>query len=200
MDTFQAIKERRAVKYYDPTHQLTKAEVDKIIELAMDSPSSSNIQHWRIVNVVDKGLRTELRAAAYDQAQVTDASLIFVIAADVKAWKKNPEYFWRNTAKETQSFMVTMLTNFYQGKEQLQRDEAFRSIGIIMQTIMLAVKAMGYDSCPMIGFDTDKVAKIIKLPEDHVIGAMVTIGKATKPAWPKAGYIDKEVAFIENNF
>ena len=45
---------------------------------------------------------------------------------------------------------------------------------------MLAAKAMGYDSCPMIGFDIDKVAELINLPEDHVMGPMVAIGKGTK--------------------
>ena len=48
---------------------------------------------------------------------------------------------------------------------------------------MLAAKAMGYDSCPMIGFDPQKVAELIKLPDDHVIGFMIAVGKATKPAW-----------------
>jgi hypothetical protein len=44
---------------------------------------------------------------------------------------------------------------FHEGREELQRDEAQRSIGMAMQTIMLAAKAMGYDSCPMIGFDRE---------------------------------------------
>jgi nitroreductase len=44
-----------------------------------------------------------------------------------------------------------------------------RSCGIAGQTIILAAKAMGYDTCPMIGFDPQKVAELIKLPDDHVI-------------------------------
>ena len=76
---------------------------------------------------------------------------------------------------------------FYQGKEELQRDEAMRSCGIAGQTIMLAAKAMGYDSCPMIGFDAEKVAELIRLPEDHAIGFMISVGKGIKAAWPKPG-------------
>ena len=55
---------------------------------------------------------------------------------------------------------------FYEDQEQKQRDEAMRSIGIGAQTLMLGAKAMGYDSCPMIGFDADAVANFINLPED----------------------------------
>jgi len=59
---------------------------------------------------------------------------------------------------------------------------------------------MGYDSCPMIGFDAQKVAQLINLPQDHVIGMMLTIGKATKPAWPKPGFIERKDMIIENKF
>jgi len=41
----------------------------------------------------------------------------------------------------------------------------------------------------MIGFDPVKVAEVIKLPSDHVIGFMVAIGKAAKPAMPKGGQL-----------
>jgi nitroreductase len=84
---------------------------------------------------------------------------------------------------------VKMIGDFYDGKEQLQRDEAMRSCGIAAQTIMLTAKAMGYDSGAMIGFDSEKVAKIINLPDDHVIGLMVVVGKQVKPASPRGGQL-----------
>ncbi len=200
MDTFQAIRERRAIKHYDPAHRLTPEEEDKLIDLAMQAPSSFNIQHWRLVKVSDPDLRQKIRAAAADQAQVTEASLLFVITADVKAWEKNPQRYWRNAPQAVQDVLVPWMKPFYEGKEQLQRDEAMRSVGFIAQTMMLAAKAMGYDSCPMIGFDAQKVAQLINLPADHVIGMMLTIGKATQPAWPKPGFIERKDMIIENKF
>ena len=61
MNTLDAIRERRAVKYFDANHQITVAETDALIDLAMQAPSSFNIQHWRLVNVKDKALRVQLR-------------------------------------------------------------------------------------------------------------------------------------------
>ena len=95
---------------------------------------------------------------------------------------------------------VNMTLQFYQGKDELQRDEGLRSCGIAGQTIMLAAKAMGYDSCPMIGFDPEQVANLINLPEGHVIGFMITVGKATKPAWPKPGQLPLEDVVIHDKF
>ena len=69
-----------------------------------------------------------------------------------------------------------------------------------MQTVMLAAKAMGYDSCPMIGFDLEKVAELVKLPADYVLGPMVAIGKATKDPWPKPGQVPLSELVSENHF
>lgn len=200
METIDAIKARRAVKHYDPAHQLSDEEEGRLIDLAMQTPSSYNIQHWRLVKVRDRELRRHIRQAAWDQAQVTDASLLFVVCADVKAWEKEPERYWRNAPKEVQDFLLPTINPFYAGKEQLQRDEAMRSVGLIAQTIMLAAKDMGYDSCPMIGFDSEKVAQLIKLPQDHVIGMLLVVGKAVTPARPKGGFIEKSQMVIENHF
>ena len=81
-----------------------------------------------------------------------------------------------------------------------RRDEALRSCGIAAQTIMLTAKAMGYDSCPMIGFDPQKVGEIINLPKDHVITLMITIGKATQAPKPRSGPLDLDEVLIRNKF
>jgi nitroreductase len=100
------------------------------------------MQNWRFVIVRDPDLRKLIRAAAVDQAQVTNASLLIVLAA----------------------------------------------------------KAMGYDSCPMIGFDQAKVAEIINLPNDHVIGFMIAVGKAVKPAMPKGGQLALSEVVVQDRF
>ena len=65
---------------------------------------------------------------------------------------------------------------------------------------MLAAKAMGYDTCPMIGFDIDKVAELINLPEDYVMGPMIAIGKKVKSTWPKPGQLPLNELVVENSF
>ncbi len=200
MDAIEAIRQRRAVKHFDPNHRFSTDELKLLLDVAVQTPSSFNIQHWRIVNVTDPGLRARLREAAYDQAQVTDASLLFVICADIKAWEKSPQRYWVNAPKEAQDILVPWIHPFYNGKPQLQRDEAMRSVGLMLQTLMITAKAMGYDSCPMIGFDVDKVGELIRLPEDYVVGAMLVIGQGVQPAWPKPGFIPIKEMLVENHF
>jgi len=200
METTTAIETRRSVKHYDPEHQMSEAETKQLLSLAMLSPTAFNIQNWRFVLVQDSELRKKIRAAAWDQAQVTDASLLIILCADLKAWEKQPERYWREAPQPIQDFMLPAITQYYQGRESVQRDEAIRSCGIAAQTLMLEAKSMGYDSCPMDGFDFDAVAKLINLPEDHVIAMFVVIGKGIKESWPRGGQLAMEEVVITDHF
>ncbi len=139
METFEAIESRRAVKHYDPTHKITPEEEKKLLGAALLSPTAFNIQQWRFVVVRDMEIRKQIRDVAWDQAQVTEAS-------------------------------------------------------------MLAARDMGYDSCPMDGFDYEAVAKIINLPHDHAISFMIAIGKSTKGAWSRPGQLSYDQVVLENGF
>ena len=200
MNTLEAISSRRAIKHFDPDHRMDDKEVEQLIGTAMLSPTSFNIQHWRFVVVRDPELRKQIRAAGNDQAQMTDASLLIVMTADVDAWKKDPERYWVNAPKEVADLLVNWMGPFHEGKPQLQRDEAQRSIGMAMQTIMIAAQEMGYDTCPMIGFDHEAVAKLIHLPADHCMGPMIAVGKRTKEPWGRPGQLPLSEVLVVDRF
>ncbi|MFO8027213.1 MAG: nitroreductase family protein [Opitutales bacterium] len=199
MDTLSAIRERRSVKHFDPAHKMTEAEINGLMELALLSPTSFNMQNWRFVAVTDQGQKDALRAASWNQAQVGEASLDILICADLNAHVDAGRY-WVNAPEPVREMLVPMIGPFYENNPQLQRDEAMRSVGIAAQTLMLAAKAMGYDSCPMIGFDPVKVAEIIRLPENHVIGMMLTIGKSIKDANARGGQLPYEDVVFRDQF
>lgn len=200
MNTLEAIASRRAIKHYDPAHRMTDAEIRQLLEAAMQSPTAFNIQNWRFVTVLDPEIRKQIRTVGWDQAQITEASLLIVMCADKDAWKKEPGRYWKNAAQPVQDFLVPAIGQYYGGRDQVQRDECMRSCGLAGMTIMLAAKAMGYDTSPMDGFDFDAVAKIIKLPEDHVISFMIAVGKGTQPPWPKGGQLSYDEVVIRDQF
>jgi nitroreductase len=200
MDTIESIKARRSVKHYDPEHEMTEAEVRELLGLAMLSPTAFNIQNWRFVAVRDKKLREQIRAVAWDQEQVTDASLLVVMCADLSAWEREPARYWRNAPQEVADFLVPAIDGYYRDKPSVMQDEGMRSCGMAAQTIMLAAKAMGYDSCPMDGFDFDKVGELINLPEDHSVAMFVAVGKGTKEPWGRPGQLDYDEVVIRDRF
>ena len=200
METISAIESRRAVKHYDLNHEMPGDIEKKILSLAMQSPTAFNIQNWRFVVVKDKTLREKIRAVSWDQAQVTDASELLVLCFDTQTWNREPARYWRNAPQEVQDFLLPALDTYYRDKPQITRDEGMRSCGIAGQTIMLMAGELGYDSCPMDGFNYATVAEIIELPEDCEIAFMIAIGKATKQAWPRPGQLPLEEVMVENHF
>lgn len=198
MDTITSIETRRAVKHFDSSHRMTEEEETRILSLALLFPTAFNIQNWRFLVVKDPTLRQQIREVAWGQAQVTDASLLIILCADLKSWEREPARYWRNAVPAVQEFILPAIDQYYRGKDQVQRDEAMRSCGMAAQTLMLTAKAMGYDSCPMDGFDFDAVGQLVNLPEDHAIAMFVAIGKATQEAWPRGGQLPlREVVRVD---
>jgi nitroreductase len=171
-----------------------------MLELARLAPSSFNMQNYRFVLVRDPELRKQIRAVAWDQAQVTDASLLVVMCADLKAHEQQPERYWSHAPQPVQDILVPALKGFYAGKDQLIRDEAMRSTALGGMTLMLAARGLGYETCPMVGFDPEAVSKIIHLPDDHAISFMIAIGKSLQEPWPRGDRLDASETVIVNQF
>ena len=179
MDLIDAIYQRRSIKHYDKNYVLTNSEEQKLLEATIQAPSSFNIQHWRFVILRDLALRAKIREEfAGGQAQVTDASLLVLFTADTKAWQEGAEKNWENTPREVAESMVNGMVPFHQHRGELfQREEAQRSIGMAMQTLMLVALDLGYQSCPM-----------------------VAIGKGLKEPWPKPNRFPLADVVYENTF
>ena len=200
MDTFAAIRSRRSVKRFDPTHGMSEQEIRELMELVILSPTSFNIQNWRFVAITDSRQKQAIQAAGWNQAQFGDCSLLVVICGDRNAYDESTERYWANAPTAVADMLVGMIRKFYGAVPELRRDENLRSGSLAAQTLMLAAMAMGYDSCPMVGFDFVKVAEIIGLPQDHDIVMAVAVGKALEPARPRGGQLPLDEVMHRERF
>ena len=200
MDTFDAIKTRRAIKKFDNTYKMSDEQVQSLMKLTLLSPTSYNQQNWRFVIVTDQAVKEQIHVAARNQAQPLDGSLVILLCGNMNAWKDDPMRYWKNHPLEKQEHVRDAMHKKYSDSPQNRRDEAMRSCGFAAQTIMLAAKQMGLDSCPMVGFEYDKMAKIINLPDDHIIVMMIVVGKAASPAAERGGQLSLDEVVFENKF
>ncbi|MGL4830820.1 MAG: nitroreductase family protein, partial [Vibrio sp.] len=76
MDVLNAIHQRRSVKYFSSSSLMSEEEIHQLLSTAMLSPTAFNIQNWRFVIIRDPVLRRQIREYAWDQPQITDASLL----------------------------------------------------------------------------------------------------------------------------
>lgn len=186
---FSAIAARRSVKKFDPAHRLSEAEIERLLGAAILSPTSFNIQNWRFVAVTDPAVKAEIRRAGWNQSQFTDCSLLVVVCGDREAYRQDPDRYWVTAPAAARAYILPAIEGAYGPNPQLRRDENLRSGSMAAQTIMLAAQAMGYDTCPMIGFDFAEVARIIALPAEHDIVMAVAVGKALEPARERGGQL-----------
>ena len=200
MDTFDAIKTRRAIKKFDNTYKMSDEQVQSLMKLTLLSPTSYNQQNWRFVTVTDQKVKEQIHVAARNQAQPLDGSLVILLCGNMNAWKDDPMRYWKNHPLEKQEHVRDAMHKKYSNSLQNRRDEAMRSCGFAAQTIMLAAKQMGLDSCPMVGFEYDEMAKIINLPSDHIIVMMIVVGKAASPAAERGGQLPLDEVVFENKF
>lgn len=191
MELLEAIRSRRAVKHFDAEHKLSEAEIRHLLDHAMLAPTSFNMQNWHFVVVTDQEVQDQLCAASWNQAQVKDCAVTIVLAGALKGWD-DMERQLRHAPDDVKQMFNGMVPGFYGGNEQLQRDEAIRSISFAGQNLMLVAREMGLESCPMIGFDAAKVGEILGLDEDHPPLLMITIGKGKEPARPRMGLLRYE--------
>ena len=89
---------------------------------------------------------------------------------------------------------------FYEERgEEFMKEEAIRNASLSAMLFMLAAKNRGWDTCPMIGFDQQKVRKALRIPPTHEIVMMIAIGKEKEESRNLRGYrkpVNEFVTFV----
>ncbi len=200
MDTFDAIAARRSVKKFDPDHIMSDQDLEKLMQAVALTPTSFNIQNYRFVVLTDQEQKQKIREIGRNQAQFSDCSALVIICGDRNAYAERPERYWAKVDPERREIILSMIAGHYGRNVEARRSENFRSGSMAAMTLMLAAKAMGYDSCPMVGFDFEAAAGIINLPPEHDIIMAVAVGRAVEPARERSGQVPLAELVIRNRF
>ncbi len=199
MTVTEALKKRRAIKEYDPGFVIPEKDINELFAKTLLTPSSFNLQHWRFAAVVDPAMKTRLCEASWGQRHIRDASLVVVLAGNLDAAESASEY-WRHAPANVQDRLVPRIGKFYEDDHQLKRDEAIRSASLAAMSLMLVATEMGYETCPMIGFDAPQVIEIVRMPENWIPVMMITVGRGTREPRPKPGQLKVEDVAFWNAF
>lgn len=178
----KVIKERTSTKKYDKTKTLSEAEIKELISYAVEAPSSFDIQHWRFVAITKPEDKTRLKAVSYNQQQVEDAAVTFIVLGDLRGYEKTGLIWDRAVEnglapKEVRDYIVNAAQS-YAENEQMSRDEAIRSGSLAAMTLMLAAKSRGLSSGPMVGFEPDALKREFGISDRYLPVMLVTVGYA----------------------
>jgi len=171
----KALSWRSATKAFDPAKKISETDLHTILESARLSPSSFGIEAWKFIVVENTEVRTDIRAAAWDQPKVTDASHLVVIARRTDARANIVNELIERTAKiqgvasESLDGLKQMVGGSisHRSDESLDvwvRAQAYIPLGIMIESASL----LGIDSGPMEGFDPLKVGDLLGLKEKNL--------------------------------
>lgn len=180
----EALAFRRSTKHFDPTVAMTEADLHDLVATACLAPSSYNLQHWHIVAVRSETGKNALRDAAFGQPSVADASCMLVLAADPHAWQLAATR-WHQLEEAKRERIVANIDALYAQDAQLCRDEAVRSASLFGMALMLVAAERGWQSCPYIGFEPDKVRTVAGLPEGMLVVLLIGLGREHLPPPPR---------------
>jgi len=200
----QVLEARHSVRQYDPNVTIPKGELNEILRLAATAPSSWNLQHWRFLVVTDPAIKQKLLPIAYNQQQVVDAYATIIILGDLEADKTAALVYDAAVAngkvpQQVRDTLVGQVEAAYKNNPQLARDEAIRNSSYAAMQLMLVAKAKGYDTCPMGGYDRDKLIEALNIPSRYLPTLVLTLGKASVAAHP-TDRLGLDQLVIENSF
>lgn len=163
---------RYATKKMDPSRKVSEDKVARILDAIRLAPTSSGLQPFEVFVVTNPDVRAQIRAAAWDQAQITDGSHLLVFAA------------WDNYTEERIDAVVAdiaakrggateALLGYYANLKSMylprsadeNYEHAARQAYIAFGLAVTAAAFEEVDATPMEGFDPAKVDEILGLRE-----------------------------------
>lgn len=195
MNTFnQLMTERRSANNFLEDHPITSKELDEIFSVVKMTPSAFNLQHSQYLVVTDSDLKEQVKEAAFGQYKVGTASAVIIVTGNKEAYKNAGKIYegllmLGILSKQEYDHEVQDVTSLYETRgEEFQRDEAIRNASLSSMIFMLAAKDAGWDTCPMIGFDPEKVKSLLNIPDQQEPVLMIALGKEKVESRRPRGY------------
>lgn len=182
----EIVKGRRSIRKYDTTVKISNEEMHEIIETATLAPSSVNLQPWRFLVIESEEAKaTLLPLARFNQTQVATSSATIVLFGDLNTFDYAEEIYERAVElgfmpREVKENQLKSIGAYYANltNEEL-KDTVLIDGGLVAMQFMLTARAHGYDTCPIGGFEKDKIAEAFDLDKDRYVPVMmISIGKA----------------------
>lgn len=131
--------------------------------------------------------KAKLLPVAYGQSQIVESSVTIAVLGDLEANRNTVIYDQAVEAgaltAEVRDALVGQINGAYQSP-QIARDEAIRNASFASQNIMIAARSLGYDTCPIGGYNPQKLMETFNIPARFVPTLLITVGKAAQPGSP----------------
>lgn len=175
---------RYATKKFDAAKKIAPEDLNILKEAIRLSSSSYGLQPYKVLIIENMELREKLKAAAWGQSQITDASQVIVFANQINVGNTEIDAYVRNIS-ETRGIPTENLSGYgdFMKSKITSMAQDLKSIWTSKQTylalgnLLNAAAELKIDVTPMEGFDTTAFNEILGLTEKGLNASVIaTIG------------------------
>jgi len=185
----KALNFRHACKSFDPGKKIPKEKLDIILTAAHLSPSSFGLEAWKFLVISSDEVKQTLRPACWNQPQITDASHVMIILAKPELADPSHEYikfnFKRRDLPEDVTKAYIERYTHHMETEVFPRMSAYawcsKQCYIALANIMTTAASEGIDTCPIEGFEKERVEKVLNIDTDqYEVAVVLALGYRAK--------------------
>ena len=177
----QAMDFRHACKIFDETKKISDEDMHFILECGRKSPSSFGMEAWKFLVITNEELKAKLRPACWNQVQITSCSHLVIVLAGIESVKpESGEVKKRFARRDMPQKSLDMYMDLYAkhlAKTLSSNDNIYcwtaKQTYIAAANMMTGAAFIGIDSCPIEGFEKEKVEEILSLDTTKFQVAMV---------------------------
>ena len=159
---------RYATKKFDPARRISDEDWASLVEVGRLAPSSLGFEPWKMLLLNNTEMKQDLKSIAWGAVSMLDGASHFVIYLARKGVNYETPYIEklmqevRHRSYDPESAYAHRIKSFQESDFKLNDerslfDWASKQTYIQMANMMNAAVLMGMDSCPIEGFDKDKV-------------------------------------------
>jgi nitroreductase len=186
----QAMHFRHACKLFDENKTIPDALMRYILEAGRISPSSFGMEPWKFLVVKSDELKARLRPLCWNQPQITTCSHLVIILAAIESVRPQSgipqkRFARRPLPQEKIDAYIDLYGNFL--ADTLSSDEktlcwTARQTYIALANMMTAAAYEKIDSCPMEGFEKEKIEALLDIDTcKYQVSVMVAFGYRVNP-------------------
>ncbi|MDG1570717.1 NAD(P)H-dependent oxidoreductase [Robiginitalea sp. M366] len=182
--SLEALQWRYATKRFDADRKIDAETLTQLLAAIRLAPSSYGLQPYRVLVVESPEIREKLRAASWNQPQLTEASHVLVFAHRTAFGDELIDSYLRRVAhvRDTDMDNLKGYGDFMKSKlldlpDAAKNEWTARQAYIALGNLMYAAAEARVDTCPMEGFELETVNEILDLPAQGYSAAVIaTIG------------------------
>ncbi|RYM33305.1 NAD(P)H-dependent oxidoreductase [Brumimicrobium glaciale] len=172
MQLLESLKWRYAVKKYDTSKKVSQQNVGFIKEAVQLAASSYGLQPYKVLDIKSPTLREKLKPLSWNQAQITEASHLFVFCNAIAVTDEDVEdsIKFRAKIREIEIDKLVGYGDFVKGKlHKKSTEELFhwsaKQAYIGLANAMNACAELKIDCSPLEGFEASEVNELLGLQE-----------------------------------